>query len=331
LSKLVDVTAVGLSSHEKLLFSLRLETIRLADGTGFVYTDDASATLIVANPDSNEGRAAIARAATVPNQGVILCGARRTGVLQVEAPFRTAPMQLALSTAISLLRPDAATASERIVAANHDGLTAALQALLESQLKSTPMQLIGFHNLNVILFPQSQTATVSLCQPHSGKWWDHLQDHSAIFLSPAPGATARDSLIAYDTLRWHLALQLSNGLLLPRIAGRTHFGFKTWPNFGALGATRDHMRIAALLVNRALTLPQLCQTVGCARPQVVAFLNACALVGKLSATSETPELRRPSVTNGPSVEAATNAPPGANKGILGLLGKLREALTLTRR
>jgi hypothetical protein len=91
-----------------------------------------------------------------------------------------------------------------------------------------------------------------------------------------------------------------------------------WPDFGRIRSNPSQLKMSALLTTRAYSIDEVFDAVGEPRPQVIAFVNACALCGLLS--DEQVETAAPSV--------AHVAREGRSLG--GLMQRLRGALGIGR-
>jgi hypothetical protein len=340
MSRLLTATTIGLPLSDQLLFSVRLEMVRLNDGRAFAYSNDARAPIVLANPTEPAGLAALNGADPNGRQVVIRYGEALNGELALKPPFRITDMQAVLGAATQRLKPGHLALTEEQPTQPHRVLETSINALRESQLYQKPMRLLGFNELDLLLYPDRQQFRVRKRLSGAEPWWTALKSFRAVLLSPAGHIDEERLSIAmpYDILRWHLALNLSFGLLLPTVAHFQKFSFVGWPNFGSLGATRDHLRMAALLVNRPVGLADLIKLTQVPREEAIGFLNACALIGKLreaTIAAGTPmALRSPTTAtiNTRTLQVpVTPRAPSTRAGFAGFLGKLRDALTLGRR
>jgi hypothetical protein len=214
---------------------------------------------------------------------------------------------------------------EDLPMARQSTLERALDLLEQSTRIKCPTELDGFDGLKIYLYAQEQKVLVETCSINEKNWHrllrapkDHLRLMRALC---APELTSNASTL--DALRWQLTASLSQGTLLPSIAGRRKFHLAHWPDLGALGCKASHVRIAALLVARECSVMEITYATGLHAEEVIAFLNGCYVVGCLSL--DTRFVQR---TTAASTHEVSNTRLG---GFVGMLHKLRAALSLTPR
>jgi hypothetical protein len=123
-----------------------------------------------------------------------------------------------------------------------------------------------------------------------------------------------DAGFPIELLLWTLGMVLQPDELLPQVTARGWVQLARWPDFGRIRSNPAQLKMSALLTNRAFQVDEVFAAVGEPRPQVIAFVNACALCGLLSDA--------PVETTAPSV--AHVASEGRSLG--GLMQRLRGAL-----
>jgi hypothetical protein len=94
---------------------------------------------------------------------------------------------------------------------------------------------------------------------------------------PPPGAG-----FPIELLLWNLGMVLQPDDLLPQVKTRGWVQLTRWPDFGRIKSTHAQLKMSALLTNRAVDVNEVFEAVGEPRPDVIAFLNACALCGLLA-------------------------------------------------
>lgn len=80
-----------------------------------------------------------------------------------------------------------------------------------------------------------------------------------------------------DALLWRLGLHGANSRLLPELSADGLFKLRRWPDFGRVEHTAEHLRLAAQLVRRQASVPDLAASTEQPVSGVTAFINACGL------------------------------------------------------
>jgi hypothetical protein len=94
---------------------------------------------------------------------------------------------------------------------------------------------------------------------------------------PPPGAG-----FPIEQLLWNLGMVLQPDDLLPQVKARGWVQLTRWPDFGRIRSNHAQLKMSALLTNRSFNVDEVFDAVGEPRPDVIAFLNACALCGLLA-------------------------------------------------
>jgi hypothetical protein len=94
---------------------------------------------------------------------------------------------------------------------------------------------------------------------------------------PPPGAG-----FPIELLLWNLGMVLQPDDLLPQVKARGWVQLTRWPDFGRIRSNHAQLKMSALLTNRAFDVDEVFEAVAEPRPDVIAFLNACALCGLLA-------------------------------------------------
>lgn len=121
-----------------------------------------------------------------------------------------------------------------------------------------------------------------------------------------------------ELLLWNLGLVLQPDELLPQVTARGWVQLTRWPDFGRLRSNPSQLKMSALLTSRAVSVEEVFDVVHESRPNVIAFLNACALCGLLA---DAP-------VEAPAPAAGHLAREGRSLG--GLMQRLRGALGIGR-
>jgi hypothetical protein len=122
--------------------------------------------------------------------------------------------------------------------------------------------------------------------------------------------------ISIDAMVWRLGIHGPKNLLHPSVPPNVAIKLHQWPDFGRLQHTPDHLRIAARLSRRSVTIDQLATAVALPMEVVRPFINACALCGLLTSQAAEATAAQPASTTSPP-------PPEPRSG--GLLRSLRSA------
>lgn len=90
-----------------------------------------------------------------------------------------------------------------------------------------------------------------------------------------------DQWLPMDCFYWHLGVHALSDELLPGLDESMLFKLKRWPDFGRNGADSAHLKLAAFMVRRALSLAELKTLTRQPSKTIIAFINACALCNLL--------------------------------------------------
>jgi hypothetical protein len=243
-------------------------------------------------------------------------------------------MHTVANTAITAnrLAPTPAKASTYTV------LMHALQQLDLAQASPGAKRLWGCRNLTITLFPHTETAyfRVEGDITTRSRVLNLLKTPNTAFRISPFGTTAadvdNDMPLSFKELKWYLAMNFSQGKLMPTISGDVSYSLPHWPNFGALGRSPAHLRICALLSERSATLQQIMERCHVEHDDVCSLLNGAALVGALSVHREAAKAAapakaaaQPARNRAPVVAAAPNAIARTSV-LLGWINRLRTAL-----
>ena len=154
--------------------------------------------------------------------------------------------------------------------------------------------------------------------PPVGEVVTRLRRGSLRYRDARAGDPPQDAGLPIELLLWNLGMMLEPDDLLPQVKARGWVQLTRWPDFGRIRSNPSQLKMSALLTTRAYRIDEVFDAVGEPRPQVIAFVNACALCGLLS--DEQVETAAPSV--------AHVAREGRSLG--GLMQRLRGALGIGR-
>jgi hypothetical protein len=215
-----------------------------------------------------------------------------------------------------------------------------------------PHAIVGISGMRILLIPESTCVSIERSRGEAERgehqtdasWQTALRSNRRpLSVFPRIGAKADTETLRLDKFLWEIAKLLSGGTLLPGIAHLKMFGLTRWPDFGALGGTQNELRSAALLMRQPSSIAQISKLINVPMGELVGFLNGCALLGCMrdapeSLTTALPDASRPSTAaRAIALDAMPHANPrpaltpvlraGARSGFVGLLGKLRAALS----
>lgn len=94
-------------------------------------------------------------------------------------------------------------------------------------------------------------------------------------------ANPAEEWLPLDSFYWHLGVRTLSHQLLPGLDNGMRFKLKHWPDFGRNGSEPSHVKLAALMVRRALQVVELEKITRISKDAIVAFINACALCNLL--------------------------------------------------
>jgi hypothetical protein len=371
--KRLSVSAVGLAVSDRLLLSAFIDLVALTDGHVFALDAAADAAIVFVNPASADGAALLVK----PSPGIQYVS---YGNIASNRPFAgwTLPMPVRLGPLREILisiverrrlekgtlktdaRSDAIAKENREAIAEQETQTSGphvaphpklehLLRMLERVAKDRVAHAIyGVAGVEISLFPDIGKVTIS---GENDAWGAALLAATRnLTAMPRVGAhiDKNAKLLTFEQFRWQLARVLSQGLLLPGIAEMQKFSLIRWPDFGTFGAASPYeLRLCAMLTSQPESIERMLKVVPCKRTDVIALLNACALVRCLR---DAPSDLLTSVSGSENsadllqvLAARTNAiakkavseiavqPSQTQRGMLGFLGKLRAALSFTPR
>ena len=351
--KRIEVTCIGLSMSDRLLVGGFVELIALTDGHVFRLCDDAEAPIVICNP-ANSAAAALSH----PKLGIayikygtqeFICDGGDWGI---NLPLRLAPLREIMISIIAqrrewqnsaVLAPvlSAAANSTALPVPAHRKLEHALR-LLDSIVQSRiPHSFIGIKGVKILILPQHSAVYIQ-CEVGISAWQQALanaKQRLSIFEREDARPVSGLAPISLAHFRWELARHLSAGMLLPGLASRLEFALTRWPDFGTLGAgSAFDLRIVALIVNRPSSIASILSTVPHTREGVIALLNSCALIGCMHDApadllgNGALQKRMPAGAMAAPDHAIVNFPtPAPQRGFLGMLAKLRAALSFVPR
>jgi hypothetical protein len=355
--KRLKCAAIGLPVNEKLLLGSLLELVALTDGHVFALTDDESeADIMFLDPASLAGRAYMAK----PNPGLVsqihYCPAdlslpnSATWVLQSPLRFgglrvllidvvekRRAVMQaLSRTQAAELQIKNAAVPEHQTAIAAHRKFEHIIGLMQRLSFNPQPQLLHGPQGVQIVLNPANRS--VSISGREAAHWQRQIKlcgQSITMVIFQMPQATPETIILSQEQFHWELAKHVGSLVLLPGIAGFETFSLSRWPDLGALGAGQFDLRICALLSNREFSISNIMRAVPIAHSSLIGFLNGCALLGCMRSSptdllhgAERPRIRPqplPPTLAQPFV--STPAVTAQRQGFLGLLGKLRSALS----
>lgn len=356
--KRIDAASIGLSMSDRLLVGGFVDLIALTDGHIFRLCDNADAPIVICNPANSAAAALLSH----PKPGIayiqydtpeFICS---RGKWCLNLPLRLAPLREIMISIIAqrrewqnsaVLAPllSAAANSTALPVPAHRKLEHALR-LLDSIVQSRiPHSFTGIKGVKILILPQ-QSAVYIHCEVGISAWQQALANATqrlSIFAREDARPESELAPISLAHFRWELARHLSAGMLLPGLASQVEFGLTRWPDFGTLGAgSAFDLRIVALIVNRPSSIAGILSNVPYTREGVIALLNSCALIGCMSDAPEdllgnvAVQKRMPALLAARAVAAPNHAVlkmpiPAPQRGFLGMLGKLRAALSFVPR
>ncbi len=199
----------------------------------------------------------------------------------------------------------------------------------------------GIAEVEILIFPLENAVFI---QCGSGNWQKALHGITrpvAAFSRVGARPSGPVPPITIEQLRWELARHLSCGLLLPGIAGFQEFTLKRWPDFGKMSVGSGYdLRVVALIAARPSSIAQMLKVVPYTREGIIALLNGCALIGcmldapvdLLAPAGQARLSVAPSPLAAPeAAKAPAPTPTPPQRGFVGMLSKLRAALSFTPR
>ena len=355
--KRLQCAAIGLPANEKLLLGSLLELVALTDGHTFVLVDDeAEADIMVLDPASLAGKTYMAKPnpglvsqihycpadLSLPNsatwvlQSPLRFGSLRIMLIDVVEKRRSVMQALSLTEAASLQIKNSAVPEHQTAIAAHRKFEHIIGMLQRLTPSNKPKLMHGPQNVQIVINPARRNVTISGLEVANWQRQVKLCSQTiSLVIFQIPEATPETITLTQEQFHWELAKHIGSLVLLPGIAGFETFGLARWPDLGALGAGQFDLRICALLSNREFSVGNIMRAVPVANSSLIGFLNGCALLGCMRHTPadllHSPERARirpqplPVTLTQPIVNA-----PAANaqrQGFLGLLGKLRSALS----
>ena len=343
---------------ERLLIGGFVELVALTDGHVFRLCDYADAPIVICNPANAEAAALLSH----PKPGIAYiqygmpeCSFGQ-GVWCLSLPVRLAPLREIMMAIVEqrsawlrsgalTLEASAATNLAALPVPAHRKLEHVLHLLASILQSQIPHSFVGIKGVKITVFPQ-QNAVYIQCESGIDSWQKALATTTqrvSIFsrMDAKPMIELQPLPIAH--FRWELARHLSAGMLLPGLASRQEFGLTRWPDFGSMaaGSTYD-LRIVALIATRPSSIVGILKTVPYTLEGVIALLNACALVGCLRDAPadllRSVEIQEPlpapfgrHTPEAPVRATLTLPAPAPQRGFLGMLSKLRAALSFVPR
>lgn len=329
----IATAAMGAPTRVQLLLTSAFRSLKLEDGTTFQHTTRADADIVLVNLTDTESGASDALISQFSGATLIQCGKPVANIkLTLARPLTVAGLYAVLKAAARDINRDrSGSASSRAAAPMPHRQLAAIASTIDAAEAYDQARLSGFRHLDIRLWPTRGLCSVK-ARDGNADWQSRLSSLNeavAIDLSGDVGAPGADAILI-DQLKWQLALRLSHGVLLRRIADSQTFSLSRWPDLGKSESRQTYMRLAALIGTRGISLEELLNMSKLGRDQVIGFLNACAVSGCLAGVSaSSQELHSPVVVQ-PAEKIPFTAPVGQSQHrFLGVLGKLRSALGLT--
>jgi hypothetical protein len=373
--KRLSASAVGLAASDRLLLSAFIDLVALTDGHVFALDMAADAVIVFVNPASAEGDALLGK----PSPGIHYVSYGNTASNRpfvgwtLPMPVRLGPLREILISIVERRRsekglvkidarsevsakesretvnPERETQTTGPLVAAHRKLEHLLRMLERVAKDRVAHAIYGVAGVEITLFPDIGKVTIS--GEHDAWGAALLGATRNLTAMPRVGAHIDKNAksLSFEQFRWQLARTLSQGLLLPGIAEMQKFSLLRWPDFGTLGAASPHeLRLCAMLTSQPESIERMLRVVPCKRTDVVALLNACALVrclrdapsdlltsasGSENSADFVPALA-PQTNVAPKTvmpETAPAQPSQTQRGMLGFLGKLRAALSFAPR
>lgn len=335
------LTTIGLPIRLEVLIKSHLKLVNARTIDRWFFSDESHSDVAICAPDSPLSAIMVKRARETGSPFCIsLIDSRQQplpGTVALHDPLRVNDIielldRVSGEAKASIMIEAAASEKTRGVTpdvADHRARFAqALQTLMSAA--SRELHLIEAGAIRFCMLPVGRS--IFLQEPPSEAWLDKILDvDQEISASVIPTARWPQVLSAFQhrasliTLLWHVGLNdIKAGSAFDE---RTVVSLSRWPDFGNLKHKPVHLRMAAELTRKRMTLAQLAKVAHAPIEQVIAFVNACALCNLIN-TSPLPASTAISAVEANSAAHPIDAEMVVPRRNLGFLHSIRMALGL---